>query len=94
MPSQEWDGQCSPVHVVLVSLLVNQLFGLFIIFFWSTKINEKKTEQLVDQETDQNHMDGTKDDEIAGTKSSTSQSQHVFGQIKNLKGNENKFALS
>ena len=29
------------------------------IFFWSTKINDKKTEQLVDQETDQNHMDGT-----------------------------------
>ena len=29
-------------------------------FFWSTKKNEKKTEQLVDQETDQNHMDGTK----------------------------------
>ena len=28
-------------------------------FFWSTKIDEKKTEQLVDQETDQNHMDGT-----------------------------------
>ena len=28
-------------------------------FFWSTKKNEKKTEQLVDQETDQNHMDGT-----------------------------------
>ena len=32
-----------------------------------------------------------KDDEIAGTKSSKSQSQQVFGQIKNLKGNENKF---
>ena len=32
-----------------------------------------------------------KDDEIAGTKSSTSQSQQTFGQIKNLKGNENKF---
>ena len=29
------------------------------IFFWSTKKNEKKTGQLVDQETDQNHMDGT-----------------------------------
>ena len=28
-------------------------------FFWSTKKNEKKTGQLVDQETDQNHMDGT-----------------------------------
>ena len=28
-------------------------------FFWSTKKNEKKTRQLVDQETDQNHMDGT-----------------------------------
>merc|ERR1712051_618964 len=109
----------SPVHVVLVSLLVDQLFGLFLIyfgrpkkncpvsgnfwsvsgnfwstkkkfcrpkrilvyqkeiwltknslrltknslrldkFFWSTKKNEKKTRQLVDQETDQNHMDGT-----------------------------------
>ena len=31
------------------------------IFFWSTKKNEKKTGQLVDQETDQNHMDGTKE---------------------------------
>ena len=97
----------SPVHVVLVSLLVDQLSGLFLIFFgrpkkivqsqgifgqslgifgrpkkilvyqkeiWSTKNslrldnffrstkkNEKKTGQLVDQETDQNHMDGTKD---------------------------------
>ena len=29
-------------------------------FYWSTKKNDKKTEQLVDQETDQNHMDGTK----------------------------------
>ena len=108
-----------PVHVVLVSLLVDQLSGLFLIFlvnqkkivhsqevfvqslgifgrpkknlvnqkkfwytkkkfgrpkiprdwpkipwdwtifFWSTKKNEKKTGQLVDQETDQNHMDGT-----------------------------------
>ena len=28
-------------------------------FFWSTKKNEKKTGQLVHQETDQNHMDGT-----------------------------------
>ena len=28
-------------------------------FFWSTKKNEKKTGQLVNQETDQNHMDGT-----------------------------------
>ena len=28
-------------------------------FLWSTKKNEKKTGQLVDQETDQNHMDGT-----------------------------------
>ena len=27
------DVSISPVHVVLVSLLVNQLFGLFIIFF-------------------------------------------------------------
>ena len=110
----------SPVHVVLVSLLVDQLSGLFLIFFgrpnkklsslreflvslweflvdqisfWYTKIffgrpnfflvyqkfpetdqkfsetgnfffgrpkkNEKKTGQLVYQETDQNHMDGT-----------------------------------
>ena len=32
------------------------------IFFWSTKKNEKKTGQLVDQETDQNHMDGTQVD--------------------------------
>ena len=48
-------------------LLVNQKFpetdqkfpeaGQF--FFWSTRKNEKKTGQLVDQETDQNHMDGT-----------------------------------
>ena len=30
-------------------------------FVWSTKKNEKKTGQLVDQETDQNHMDGTFD---------------------------------
>ena len=30
------------------------------IFFWSTKKREKQTGQLVDQETDQNHMDGTK----------------------------------
>ena len=111
--------QKSGVHVLLVSLLVDQLSGLFLIFFgrpkinlsslreflvslweflvdqisfWYTKIffgrpnsflvnqtfpetdqkfpktgqfffvnqkNEKKTEQLVDQETDQNHMDGT-----------------------------------
>ena len=29
------------------------------IFFWSTKKSEKQTGQLVDQETDQNHMDGT-----------------------------------
>ena len=29
------------------------------IIFWSAKKNEKKTGQLVDQETDQNHMDGT-----------------------------------
>ena len=29
------------------------------IFLWSTKKNEKQTGQLVDQETDQNHMDGT-----------------------------------
>ena len=28
-------------------------------FVWSTKKNEKKTGQLVYQETDQNHMDGT-----------------------------------
>ena len=28
-------------------------------FLWLTKKNEKKTGQLVDQETDQNHMDGT-----------------------------------
>ena len=28
-------------------------------FFWLTKKNEKKTGQLVDQESDQNHMDGT-----------------------------------
>ena len=110
----------SPVHVVLVSLLVDQLSGLFLILFgrpkkklsslreflvslweflvdqisfwntkiffgqsnfflvdqkfpqtdqkfseteqylfWLTKKNEKKTGQLVDQETDQNHMDGT-----------------------------------
>ena len=40
--------------------LVYQKFpetGQFI--FGRTKKNEKKTEQLVDQETDQNHMDGT-----------------------------------
>ena len=30
------------------------------IFFWSTKKSEKQTGQLVDQEIDQNHMDGTK----------------------------------
>ena len=39
--------------------LVDQKFpetGQF--FYWSTKKNEKKTEQLVDQVTDQNHMDG------------------------------------
>ena len=117
-----WKGLVSlfsPIHVVLVSLLVDQLSGLFLIFigrpkkivqslgifgqslgifgwpkknlvdqkkfwctkkkfgrpkiprdwpkipwdwtifFWSTKKNEKKTGQLVDQETDQNHMDGT-----------------------------------
>ena len=29
------------------------------LFFWATKKNEKKTGQLVHQETDQNHMDGT-----------------------------------
>ena len=29
------------------------------LFFWVTKKNEKKTGQLVHQETDQNHMDGT-----------------------------------
>ena len=29
-------------------------------FYWLTKKNDKKTVQLVDQETDQNHMDGTK----------------------------------
>ena len=29
------------------------------IVFWLTKKNEKKTGQLVDQESDQNHMDGT-----------------------------------
>ena len=28
-------------------------------FFGRPKKNEKKTRQLVDQETDQNHMDGT-----------------------------------
>ena len=28
-------------------------------FVWLTKKNKKKTGQLVDQETDQNHMDGT-----------------------------------
>ena len=111
---------CSPVHVVLVSLLVDQLSSLFLpfygrpkkncsvsgnfwsgsdfflvdqisvwytkisfqytkksepdqknsetdqkypeteqIFFWSTKKSEKQTGQLVDQETDQTHMDGT-----------------------------------
>ena len=31
---------------------------------WSTKKNEKKTGQLVDQETDQNHMDRTTVQEI------------------------------
>ena len=31
------------------------------LFFWATKKNEKKTGQLVHQETDQNHMDGTTD---------------------------------
>ena len=75
--------------MVLVSLLVDQLSGLFLIFFGRPKTtfskktgqkiqkseqkfpetgqfffgrpkkNEKKTGQLVDQETDQNHMDGT-----------------------------------
>ena len=34
------------------------------IFFWSTKKSEKKTGQLVDQETDQNHMDGTNEKNI------------------------------
>ena len=34
------------------------------LFFWSTKKNEKKTGQLVDQETDQNHMDRTTVQEI------------------------------
>ena len=48
----------SPVHVVLVSLLVDQLSGLFLIFLVDQK-KEKYTRQLVNQETDQNHMDGT-----------------------------------
>ena len=34
---QNWDQ--SGVHVLLVSLLVDQLSGLFLIFFWSTKKN-------------------------------------------------------
>ena len=39
-------------------------------FFWSTKKNEKKTGQLVDQETIQNHRDGTKFFFIPSTPSS------------------------
>ena len=50
-----------------IFFLVNQkpfshVFGrpIYQIYFWLTKKNEKQTGQLVDQEIDQNHMDGTK----------------------------------
>ena len=41
------------------------------LFFWATKKNEKKTGQLVDQETDQNHMDGTNISEYLGRSANT-----------------------
>ena len=44
--------------------------------FWLTKKNEKKTGQLVDQETDQNHMDGTIDKKFPET------GQFLFGLPK------------
>ena len=46
------------------------------IFFGRPKKNEKKTEQLVDQETDQNHMDGTIDQKFPETE------QIFFGSTK------------
>ena len=54
------------------------------IFFWSTKQNEKKTEQLVDQETDQNHMDRTI---VYGCQIRLSVSSRFFAQVVDLPKN-------
>jgi hypothetical protein len=63
-------GDKSGVHVLLVSLLVDQLSGLFLFFFWSTKTKlssltsvegEQKNQRLTkkNSETDQNFFVGS-----------------------------------